>query len=79
MLFSPKAFLFKRLLISLLILSIKIVGLILNTLYFIIASIIILLKFIVLVLRKNLAIKILIFIVLLFIKVFLINFLKSSK
>jgi len=79
MLFSFKTFPFKRLLINLLISSIKIVGLILNTLYFIITSIIILLKFTILVLGKNLAIKILVFIILLFIKVFLINLLRSSK
>ena len=77
MLFNFKTFLFKRLLINLLIFFIKIIGLILSTPYFIIVSI--LLKFIILILRKNLVIKILAFIILLFIKGFLINFLKSNK
>jgi len=79
MLSSFKTFLFRRLLINLLIFSIKIMGLILNTLYSIIAPIAILLRFTILVLGKNLAIKILVFIVLLSIKGFLIDFLKSSK
>jgi len=77
--FSSKAFLFKKLLISLLIFSIKIIGLILNTLYSIIASILILLKFTIFVLGKNLVVKISVFIILLFIKGSLINFLMSSK
>ena len=53
-LFGPKAFPFKRLLINLLISFIKIIGLILNTFYSIIAFILILLKSIILVLGKNL-------------------------
>ena len=77
--FSSKAFLFKKLLISLLIFSIKIIGLILNTLYSIIASILILLKFTIFVLGKNLVVKISVFIILLFIKGVLIDLLKSSK
>jgi len=85
--FSPKTFLFKRLLISLLISFIKIIGLVLNTLYSIIAfililpksTILILPKSTILILEKNLAIKMLVFIVLLFIKGFLINFLRSNK
>jgi len=79
MLSSLKTLLFKRLLISLLISSIKIIGLILSTLYSVIASILILLKSTILVLRKNLAIKISTFIILLFIKGSLINFLRSNK
>jgi len=70
-------FLFKRLLIGLLIFSIKIIGLILNTLCFIIVSI--LLKSAILIFRKNLAIKILIFIILLSIKKSLINLLRFNK
>jgi len=77
MLSSLKAFPFKRFLISLLISSTKIIGLILNTLCFIIVSI--LLKFIILVLRKNLIVKILIFIVLLSIKASLVDFLRFNK
>jgi len=77
MLFSFKTFLFKRLLISLLIFFIKIIKLILSTLYFII--IFILLKSTILVFRKNLAIKILTFIVLLFVKGSLVDFLRSNK
>jgi len=73
MLFSPKALLFKRLLINLLIFSIKIMGLILN------AFILILLKFTILILEKNLVVKISIFIVLLFIKKSLINLLRFNK
>jgi len=76
---SFKAFLFKKLLISLLISFIKIIGLILSALYFIIASILILLKFIILVLGKNLAVKIFTFIILLSIKEFLINLLRFSR
>ena len=52
-LFSPIAFPFKKLLINLLIFSIKIIGLILNTLCFIITSITILLKSIIPVLEKK--------------------------
>jgi len=77
--FGFKALLFKSLLINLLISFIKIIGLILNTLYSIVTSILILLKSVVLVLEKNLAIKMSIYIVLLFIKRFLINLLRSSK
>jgi len=76
---SPKAFLFRRLLISLLIFSIKIIGLILNALYSIVASILISLRFTILVLRKNLTVRISAFIVLLFIKGSLIDLLRSSK
>jgi len=79
MLSSPKAFLFRRLLINLLIFSTKIIGLILNTLWFVIASILILLKSIILVLGKNLAIRMSAFIVLLSIKGSLIDLLRSSK
>jgi len=79
MLFGLKAFPFKKLLINLLIFSAKIIKLILNTLWFIIASILILLKFIILILGKNLATKMSIFIILLFIKGSLINFLRSSR
>jgi len=75
--FNFKAFLFKKLLINLQIFSIKIIKLILNTLYSIIISI--LLKSTIPILRKNLAIKILIFIVLLSVKGSLINFLRSNK
>ena len=78
-LFNPKAFLFKRLLINLLISSVKIIGLILSAFYFIVASITILLKFIILVLGKNLFVKVLGFIMLLFIKEPLIDFLRSNK
>jgi len=74
---SLKTFLFGRLLISLLIFSAKIIGLILNTLCSIVVSI--LLKSIIPVFKKNLAIKISIFMVLLSIKGFLIDFLRSSK
>jgi len=77
--FNFKTLLFKKLLISLLISSFKIIKLILNTLYSIIAFILILLKSTILVLRKNLAIKISIFIILLFIKGSLINLLRSSR
>jgi len=75
--FSFKAFPFKRLLINLPIFSTKIIGLILNTLNFIIVFI--LLKFTIFIFGKNLTTKILIFIVLLSIKGSLINFLRSSK
>jgi len=75
--FSFKTFLFKKLLINLLISFIKMLGLILNTLCFIVVSI--LLKFIIPVFRKNLTAKILIFIVLLFIKGSLIDLLRSNK
>ena len=77
--FDLRAFLFKKLLISLLIFSIKIIGLILSTLYFIIVSVLILLRSTILVIEKNLTVKILAFMVLLFIKGFLIDFLKPSK
>jgi len=76
---SLKALLFKGLLINLLISSIEIIGLILSAFYFIIASILILLRFTILVLGKNLAVKMSIFIVLLSIKGSLIDFLRSSK
>jgi len=79
MLFNFKNFLYRKLLISLLISSIKIIKLILNTLCFIVTSITILLKSIILVLGKNLTIKILAFIVLLSIKESLVDFLRSSK
>jgi len=77
MLSSPKAFLFKRLLINLLIFFAKIIGLILNTLYFIVVSI--LLRSAIPVFRKNLTIKISTFIILLFVKRSLINLLRSNK
>jgi len=59
---------FKRLLINLLISSFKIIKLILNALYSIIVFILILLKFIIPVLGKNLTAKMSTFIILLFIK-----------
>jgi len=74
---SPKAFLFKRLLISLLISSIKMVGLILSIFYSFIVSI--LLRSAILVLGKNLAVKISAFIILLSIKGFLVDLLRSSR
>jgi len=77
LLFSLKAFLFKKLLINLLISFIKIIGLILNTLCFIVVFIS--LKSAILILGENLAAKISIFIVLLFIKGSLIDLLKSNK
>jgi len=77
--FSFKAFPFKKVLISLLISFIKIIKLILNTLCSIITFFIILLKSTIPVLGQNLTIKILAFVVLLFIKKSLINPLKSSK
>jgi len=77
--FSFKALLFKKLLINLLIFFIKIIGLILSALCSIITSILILLKFAILVLEKNLAVKISAFIILLFIKGFLIDLLRFSK
>jgi len=79
MLFSLKTLPFKRLLISLLIFSFNIIKLILNALYSLIAFILILLKFIFLVFKKNLAIKISTFIILLLIKKSLVDFLKSNK
>jgi len=79
MLSSPKALLFKRLLISLLISSFNIIEVILNTLYSVITSILILLKFNISIFRKNLAIKISAFIILLFIKGFLVNLLRFNK
>jgi len=75
--FSPKTFLFKKLLINLLIFSTKIVGLILNTLYSIIVFI--LLKSAIPIFGKNLAVKISTFIVLLFIKESLIDLLRFNK
>jgi len=75
--FSPKAFLFRRLIISLLISSIKIVGLILSIFCSLIVSI--LLRSTILVLGKNLAIKILAFIILLFIKGSLVDLLRFSR
>jgi len=77
MLFSFKTFLFKRLLINLLIFSIKIIKLILNTLYFVIVSI--LLKSAIPILGENLAIRISTFIILLSTKRSLIVLLRSSK
>ena len=76
---GPRAFLFGRLLISLLISSIKIVGLILSALYSIIASILILLRSTTLVLGKKLAARILAFAELLPIRGSLIDLLRSSK
>jgi len=76
---SPKAFLFRRLIISLLISSIKIIGLILSVLYSVITSILVSLRSAVPVLGKNLAIRISAFIVLLFVKGSLIDLLRSSK
>jgi len=76
---GPKAFPFKRLLINLLISFIEIIELILNTFYFIVAFIIILLRFTILVLGKNLTINMLAFTMLLSIKGSLIDFLKSNK
>jgi len=77
MLSSLKAFLFKRLLINLLISSIEIVGLILSIFYSFIVSI--LLKSTILVLGKNLAARISAFIILLSIKESLVDLLRSSK
>jgi hypothetical protein len=77
--FSPRAFLFKKFIISLLIFSVKIIGLILSTLYSIIISILILLRSTVLALGKNLTIKISAFTVLLSVKGSLINLLKFSR
>jgi len=77
--FSPKTLPFKKLLISLLISSFNIKKLILNALYSIITSILILLKFAILVFKKNLAAKISIFIILLLIKGFLIDLLRFNK
>ena len=77
--FSPRAFPFRRLVINLLISSIKIIGLILSVLYSIIISILVSLKSAIPVLGKNLAIKMSAFMVLLSIKGFLINLLRSSK
>jgi len=77
--FSLKTLLFKKLLINLLISSFNIIGLILNALYSIIASISILLNFIILIFKKNLAIKISTFIILLLIKGSLIDLLRLSK
>ena len=74
-----RAFLFKRLLISLLISFIKIIGLILSTLYSIIASILILLRSAALVLGKKLATRISAFTELLPIRGSLIDLLRSSK
>jgi len=77
MLSSPKAFPFRRLLISLLISSVEIVGLILNIFCSFIVSIS--LRSTILVLGKNLAIRILAFIILLSVKGFLVNLLRSSR
>jgi len=77
MLSSPRAFLFRRLLISLLISSIKIIGLILSTFYSLIISIS--LRSAIPVLGKNLAIRILAFIILLSVKGSLVDLLRSSK
>jgi len=79
MLFSFKALLFKTLLINLLISFFDIIGLILSALYSIIIFILTLLKFTILVFKKNLAIKISTFIVLLLIKGSLIDFLRFNK
>jgi len=70
---------FRRLLISLLISSVEIIGLILSTLYSIVASVLISLRFAILVLGKNLAARISAFIVLLSVKGSLIDLLRSSK
>jgi len=77
MLSSLKAFLFKRLLINLLISSIKMVGLILSIFCSLIISMS--LRSAILVLGKNLAIRISAFIILLSIKGFLIDLLRSSR
>jgi len=79
MLFGFRALLFKKLFINLLISFFNIIGLIFSALYSIITFILILLKFIILVLGKNLAIKMSIFIILLFIKKPLIDLLRSNK
>jgi hypothetical protein len=71
MLSNPKAFSFGRLLISLLISSIEIIGLILSTLYSVIASVLISLRSAIPVLGKNLAARMLAFTVLLSVKGFL--------
>ena len=76
---GPGAFLFRRPLISLLISSIKIIGLILSILCSIIASILILLRSTALVLGKKLAARILAFIELLPIRGSLIDLLRSSR
>jgi len=75
--FSPRAFPFKKLLISLLISSVKTVGLILSIFCSLIVSI--LLRSAILVLEKNLAIRILAFIILLSVKGSLVNLLRSSR
>jgi len=74
---SPKTFLFRRLLINLLISSVKIIGLILSIFYSFIISIS--LRSTILVLGKNLAVKISAFIILLSIKESLVDLLKSSR
>ena len=77
--FGPRAFPFRRPLISLLISSIKTIGLILSTLYSIITSILILLRSATPVLGKKLATRISAFIKLLPIRGSLIDLLRSSK
>jgi len=76
---SPRAFPFKRLIISLLISSIKIIGLILSVLYSVIASILVSLRSAIPVLGKNLTIKMSAFVVLLSIKGSLMDLLRSGK
>ena len=76
---GPRAFLFRSLLISLLISSIKIIGLILSVPYSIISFILILLRSAALVLGKKLAARILAFVELLSIRGSLIDLLRSSR
>ena len=76
---SPRAFPFRRLLISLLISSIKIVGLILSVLCSINASILVLLRSTAPVLGKKLAARILAFLELLSVRGSLIDLLRSSR
>jgi len=77
MLSGPKAFLFRKLLISLLISFVKIVGLILSTFCSFIVSMS--LRSAILVLGKNLAVRISAFIILLSVKGSLVDLLRSSR
>jgi len=76
---SPRAFPLGRLLISLPISSVKIIGLIMSALCSIVASILILLRSAILVLGKNLAVRISAFIVFLSIKGSLMDLLRSGR
>jgi len=76
---GPGAFPFKKLLISLLISSIKIIGLILSAFYSIIVFILMSLRSAIPVLGKNLAAKMSAFVVLLSVKGSSVDLLKSGK